>query len=273
VSALRTAPNERLDLTLCCGAPFAAGKCTTPAASKKNSRKRSPACEEARSRPSGAGRAPGSEGFVSFFALRSEPLNVQPEEEPLTEATGAGLRWIFTGLGEDPTQVRATSGGSVRNVALGVTGTLVALGAGQNPGEGTCEQYWVVDEVEVPDSTPHAQRRVRGGTGDLQLRLASGSTVWCTSHHCRPWQRSDGDAVDPSASLAKSRPSSPAPPLEPEHSPLPPADEEAAAPAPPPTRHSPLPTSQSTPPTVPEEPQRTDQDSPKEGATFCAPSH
>ena len=32
--------------------------------------------------------------------------------------------------------------GSVRNVALGVTGALIALGTGQHPGEGTCEQYF-----------------------------------------------------------------------------------------------------------------------------------
>eukprot|EP00966_Prymnesium_polylepis_P214233 4961139-Prymnesium_polylepis.1 len=123
-------------------------------------------------------RKGASVGFATFFARRSETLNVLPEEEPLTEVTGAGLKWIFTGLGADSTQVRAAADGSVRNVVLGVTGTLIALGIGQLPGEGTCEHYWVVDEVEVPEGTPQSQRRVRGGTGDLQLRLTGGSTVW-----------------------------------------------------------------------------------------------
>ena len=110
-----------------------------------------------------------SAGFEAFFAQRSEPLNLQPDEEPLVEATGAGLKWLFSGLGNEPMQVQVVTGGVVRNVALAVTGMLVALGCGQNLGEGTCERYWVADEVEVPEGTPIATPRVRGGTGDLQL--------------------------------------------------------------------------------------------------------
>eukprot|EP00966_Prymnesium_polylepis_P066004 1531422-Prymnesium_polylepis.1 len=67
-------------------------------------------------------RDAASAGFAAHFARRSEPLNL-PEEAPLAEATGAGLRWIFTGFGTR--QVRIASGGSVRNIALGVTGTLL----------------------------------------------------------------------------------------------------------------------------------------------------
>ena len=106
----------------------------------------------------------------------------------------------------------------MRNVALAVAGMLVALGCGQNLGEGTCERYWVADEVEVPEGTPNATPRVRGGTGDLQLRLASGSTVWCTSHNCRPWQQSDDDAIDSTPVDEQSRPSSAAPPMQPDQS-------------------------------------------------------
>eukprot|EP00310_Coccolithus_braarudii_P016346 CAMPEP_0183339758 /NCGR_PEP_ID=MMETSP0164_2-20130417/6572_1 /TAXON_ID=221442 /ORGANISM="Coccolithus pelagicus ssp braarudi, Strain PLY182g" /LENGTH=188 /DNA_ID=CAMNT_0025509815 /DNA_START=330 /DNA_END=894 /DNA_ORIENTATION=- len=139
-----------------------------------------------------------SAGFTAFFAKRAEPL-LQSQEEPLppVEAIGAGLKWIFTSLGNNPRQVSAEIGCNVCNIALELTGTLVALGTGQNPGEGTCEQYWVVDEMEVPESTLHAQRRIRGGTGDLQLRLANGSIKWCTSHHCRPMQPSDDAASEP----------------------------------------------------------------------------
>ena len=78
-------------------------------------------------------RKGASTGFAAYFARRSEPLNLQPEEEPLAEATGAGLRWILTGMGEESTQVRSATGGSVRNVMVGVTGALIALGHGERP--------------------------------------------------------------------------------------------------------------------------------------------
>jgi len=167
-----------------------------------------------------------SVGFAAYFARRSEPLNLPPEEEPLAEATGAGLKWIFTGFGDETTQVRATSRAPIRNVVLGVTGALIALGHGETPGEGSCEAYYIIDEVEVAAGTPGAVRRVRGGTGDLQLRLADGRTVWCSSHHCRPWQPPDDNAIGPDA-----QPASPAPP---------PADDDAAPPPPPPPPPPPL---------------------------------
>ena len=139
-------------------------------------------------------RKSASKDFKSYFAQRSEPLNSLPEEEPLAEVTGAGFKWLFRQFGEEPTQVRAAAGGAVRNVALGVTGALLALGSGQCPGEGTCEQYWVgADGLEVPHGTAQAVPRIRGGTGDLQLRLESGETLLCSSHHYRPHQRSDDE--------------------------------------------------------------------------------
>ena len=70
--------------------------------------------------------------FADFFAKRSEPLN--PAEKvtaPLVEATGAGLSWLFSSFGEEPTQVRAAEGGPVRNISLGITVALVALGHGE----------------------------------------------------------------------------------------------------------------------------------------------
>jgi hypothetical protein len=204
-------------------------------------------------------------GFALYFARRSEPLNVQPDE-PLAEVSGAGEKWIFTGMGDESTQVRSTIGGSVRNVMLGVTGTLIALGHGESPGEGSCEHYFVVGEVEVAAQTSGALRRVRGGTGDLQLRLANGSAVWCTSHHCRPWLPSDADMIDRHESDA--RPSSPAPPLEPGGSPVP-VDCDAPLPPPPPLL-SPIPASHPPSPRVPEEPSGTEQRAPMEGAFLHA---
>eukprot|EP00966_Prymnesium_polylepis_P328320 7384124-Prymnesium_polylepis.1 len=136
------------------------------------------------------------ESFEQFFARRSEPLHeAEKETEPLlVEETGAGLKWLFSSVGEDePTQVQAAVGAPVRSVVLGVTGAMVALGFGSEPGEGTCQEYWAVGELEVPEGTPHAARRVRGGTGDLQLRMADGALIWLAGRNCRPWLLSDDE--------------------------------------------------------------------------------
>ena len=151
-------------------------------------------------------------GFAAFFARRSEPLYTAPDDEaaaPLIEVTQAALKWMYTSFGNEPEQVCVATGGSVRSVVIGVTGALVMLGSGQIPGDGTCEQYWVLNEVEVPEGSLHALPRVRGGMGDLKLRLPSGATMWCTCHHCRPWKADDDKTDEPP------RPTSPAPPMPP----------------------------------------------------------
>ena len=89
-----------------------------------------------------------SDLFASFFARRSEVLNPD-DQEPLVEVSGSGSKWIFTPFADEPRQVNAAVGSTVRNIALCVTGALVCLGSGQEPGEGTCEAYWVVDEEEL----------------------------------------------------------------------------------------------------------------------------
>lgn len=51
-------------------------------------------------------------GFTAFFARRSEPVNSPPHDDPLTEASSAGLKWMFSECGNEPTQVQVTMGGS-----------------------------------------------------------------------------------------------------------------------------------------------------------------
>ena len=87
-------------------------------------------------------------------------------------------------------QVRAAVDSRVRHVGLGVTGSFVALGVGAALGQGTCETY-----VHAVPGTSYTEKRVRGGTGDLQLRFADGSTLWCASRHCRPWQPFDDNGA------------------------------------------------------------------------------
>jgi len=101
---------------------------------------------------------------------------------------------MFSSFGlDEPTQVRADVGAPIRSIMLGVTGVLVALGVGEAPGFGTCECFWVSDdEQEVPEGTVGARRCVRGGTGDLQLRMPDGALTWFSGAHCRPWVAEDG---------------------------------------------------------------------------------
>jgi len=128
--------------------------------------------------------------FKSFFARRSEPLKAAADDQPLM--TAGALKWMSCSFGDEPRQVRADVGAPIRSVALCLTGTLVALGIGEAPGQGTCERYWVGDEQEVPEGTDGASARVRGGTGDLQLRMANGTLAWFSGAHCRPWIAEDG---------------------------------------------------------------------------------
>ena len=108
------------------------------AADKKNSSNVLPGCRRG-PKPSKWKKTVAS-GFEAFFARRSEPLDAAAEEEPLVEASSTGSKWLFSFLGDEPVQVSAAIGGRVRNVALGVTGALIALGVGATPGDGTCEK-------------------------------------------------------------------------------------------------------------------------------------
>ena len=67
-------------------------------------------------------------GFAAFFARRSQPVNSPPDDDPLTEASSAGHKWLFSEFGKEPTQVQIEEGGAVRNTVLGVTGSLLMLG-------------------------------------------------------------------------------------------------------------------------------------------------
>ena len=136
--------------------------------------------------------------FKAFFVRRAEP-RPEPERAPLFEISGAGLRWLFSSGGGEPEQVAAAEGAPVINTVTGAIGALVALGSGDEPGTGSCEQYFVVDGEEVPAGTGGAVPQVRGGTGDLRMRLSNGAFVWSTAHHCRPWRVGDGAPVDAAA--------------------------------------------------------------------------
>ena len=199
--------------------------------------------------------------FVDYFAKRSEPLNPAESEDaaPLAEAMGGGLRWLFSSAGDEPTQVCAVAGAPVFNVVMGITGSLVALGVGQEPGVGTCHNYWVANQVEILEGTARAERRVRGGTGDVLLRLQDGRDCWCSCCHCRPWQLADGEPVAPAVTPgpAPTPPAVAAPPQSPPPPVFPPLDTPApdmsppemddSVPAPLDGAHR-LPTTTSTPP-------------------------
>ena len=84
---------------------------------------------------------------------------------------------MFSEFDSEPTQVSILSGGTVRSVVADVTGAFVMLGSGQTPGEGTCEQYWTLNEVEVPKGTLFSQSQFEGMARGSAV-LASQNVVW-----------------------------------------------------------------------------------------------
>ena len=116
----------------------------------------------------------------------------QTDSAPAT-SDALQIEWQFTFGEEEPATMVGVAGDAVANTVTGASGVLVSNGSGQQPGQGTCHQYWVVlrevagcmSEHEVLEGTPQAMRRVRGSAGELLIRLASGAELWCTAHHVR----------------------------------------------------------------------------------------
>ena len=131
------------------------------------------------------------------FVPVAAPLGLPPRNDGIRAATAVTLTWLHTGVGLDRKQVHASIGSFVCNAVTGSVGRLVRMGAGTKPGEGTYEEYWAVDEKEVPADTANAARRSRGGVGDLQLLGPDGVFVWYGAHHCFPVQPAAGQSPPP----------------------------------------------------------------------------
>ena len=98
----------------------------------------------------------------------------------------AQLDWVYSLDGEETYTARLSVGSPVAHLVLGLRGVLLRQGVGDQPGVGSCEAYWSIDGKDVAEEVAGAQRLVRGGTGDLQLRLDDGSTLWCSARHISP---------------------------------------------------------------------------------------
>ena len=77
-----------------------------------------------------------------------------------TAASSGGVReqltWMFSPDGDEWQQARVSVGAAVRHLARGLPATVLRKGVGGVAGEGSCHNYWVLDEVEVPDSSAGA---------------------------------------------------------------------------------------------------------------------
>jgi len=137
------------------------------------------------------GRGPGGPKCSSWTRKEGAQLSAFFQREEARQRGNASgrpsdLTWMFTTDGEDHQQAHVAIGGAVHYLIEGLTAELVRKGEGAMPGQGTYEEYWVVSEEEVASDLPGAQRRVRGGSGDLQLRLHDGSTRWVSAKHVAP---------------------------------------------------------------------------------------
>ena len=88
------------------------------------------------------------------------------------------MEWVYSIDGDETHQARVPINGLVKHLTFGVTGTVLRKGSGCTPGDGSCHDYWMLDGQEVAADVAGAQRLMRGGTGDLQVRLENGASVW-----------------------------------------------------------------------------------------------
>ena len=177
--------------------------------------------------------------FETWLSGRSEPrlpaIDEMDEDEMAAAAPiilGVGtMEWSFTFGAEEPMPMVGVAGARVRNVVLDLEGRLVRKGEGNEPGQGTCHEYWVrsvemdggTAQEEVPQGTPGAVPRRRGDAGDLLLHLDDGRERWCTAHHVTRVEPNDGEpAPEPPPPLARTEMAAGAPPVTPIVSPPPP---------------------------------------------------
>ena len=112
VRAFRAAPSKRFDLTLHCGG-VRSTFCSRSSAASKKKFEDAPRHEEGAETEQMEGHRQRGLRSVLCATFRTTQGNLQPDEEPLVEATGAGLKWLFSGLGNEPMQVQVVTGGVV----------------------------------------------------------------------------------------------------------------------------------------------------------------
>jgi len=130
-------------------------------------------------KPSAWTRSEGQQ-LTAFFARQAERHGQR------SGGGAAELEWIYTIDGEETHQARVPIGGRVKHLTFGVTGTVLSQGSGFTPGDGSCHAYWMLDGQEVAADVAGAQCLLRGGTGDLEVRLENGSSVWYSARHVAP---------------------------------------------------------------------------------------
>ena len=135
-------------------------------------------------------RGPGGPKTSTWTRTEGQQLDAffrRIEARPRIPAAASGgsshLEWMFTIDGDVQQTACVIAGAPVRHLVQGLTAIMLRKGVGVSAGKGTCEAYWVLGEDEVVDSSAGAQRRLRGGSGDLELRLTDGSTRWVSAKH------------------------------------------------------------------------------------------
>ena len=118
----------------------------------------------------------GSGGPKPMLWARSEKQKLSSffARQAMRSSAVTWLHWMLSNDGDAPVQISALVGARVHGVANDAFGTLVRMGVGAQPGEGSCHKAWLVDGHEVPEGTPCAIGVVRGGTAEIEIKLDDG---------------------------------------------------------------------------------------------------
>ena len=120
---------------------------------------------------------PKPKAWAKAEAQKLKAFFARQEERQRSGGGAAELEWAYSTDGEDTHHARVPVGGLVKHVTLGLFGTVLQKGSGAEPGDGTCEVYWAQNGQECAADVAGAQQLLRGGTGDLEIRLNNGSTA------------------------------------------------------------------------------------------------
>ena len=169
-----------------------------------------------------SGRGPGGPKESAWTRIEGASLASFFERQRVRHSPAAyieHLEWTYSLDGENTHTARVPINSLVSCLVIGLSGTVLRKGCGTVPGEGSCEAYWSKEGQELAEEEVGAQKLVRGGTGDLEIRRTDGSTCWCSARHVSPCEAGQCGEVNEPPLPATPPPQAPPPPQPPQPQP------------------------------------------------------